>query len=92
MGVNYYLQESFSKCETCQYTPETKKLHIGKVSIGWKFGFHGFNSGPPSEFLCLALFPAPPSSVFERAVLILFCLDAAYNFIRSGLFLTMCKR
>jgi hypothetical protein len=32
-------------------------------------------------------FPAPPSSVFERAVFISSSLAAAYNFIRFGLFL-----
>jgi hypothetical protein len=34
------------------------------------------------------ILPAPPSYVFERAVLNFLCLAAAYNFIRSGLFLT----
>ena len=38
------------------------------------------------------ILPAPPSYVFERAVLNFLCLAAAYNFIRYGLFLNRVGR
>lgn len=41
MGTNYYWYgiES-SKCRCCGHTPDREVDHIGKSSVGWKFGFN----------------------------------------------------
>lgn len=36
MGTNYYVKQS--GCEHCGHNPE--HTHIGKYSMGWKFGFN----------------------------------------------------
>ena len=37
MGTNYYTPGD----PTCDNPDHTSRLHIGKSSAGWKFGFHG---------------------------------------------------
>lgn len=36
MGTNYYVKPNF--CQYCNHKPED--VHIGKNSMGWKFGFN----------------------------------------------------
>ena len=42
MGTNYYLvrkvKSHFGACEHCSETEE-ERVHLGKSSIGWRFGF-----------------------------------------------------
>lgn len=41
MGENYFLTIGNDKtCYHCGHTTKTKKLHIGKSSVGWCFGLH----------------------------------------------------
>ena len=40
MGTNYYLEPTQTPCPTCGYDP-SERIHIGKLSGGWEFSFHG---------------------------------------------------
>lgn len=39
MGTNYYLQWPARRCDSCGNTGESPRIHIGKTSVGWHFGF-----------------------------------------------------
>lgn len=43
MGTNYYVNDD----PTCNNPAHTEKLHIGKSSMGWKFGFHAIPEHEP---------------------------------------------
>lgn len=40
MGTNYYLVKAEKRCEHCgSVSNGPEKIHIGKSSVGWHFGF-----------------------------------------------------
>lgn len=40
MGTNYYWEPTPKPCPTCGHDP-AERTHIGKLSGGWQFSFHG---------------------------------------------------
>lgn len=54
MGTNFYVKlPEKNKCDHCGRVDAAEEIHIGKFSMGWKFGFNPrFNSfGEWMEFL-----------------------------------------
>ena len=44
MGTNYYADDD----ATCNNPAHVERLHVGKSSGGWKFGFHGIPTHEPA--------------------------------------------
>lgn len=48
MGTNYYIRTPGCK-EACPHCAESELIHLGKSSMGWKFGFRSPTGAPRDE-------------------------------------------
>lgn len=48
MGTNYYLRTTGCS-DACAHCSEVRMIHLGKSSVGWKFGFRAQEDWPRDE-------------------------------------------